>query len=75
MYRVIKFFTDLQDDNHPYYVGDEFPRKDKEVDEERITELASNKNRQGCPLIQLVEEKEAVPKKPKKAATKKAAEK
>ena len=62
MYKVIKAFTDLQDDNHKYDVGDEYPRKDLSVLPSRIKELASSKNRQGCPLIEEIEEK---PKKKK----------
>ena len=26
MYKVIKYFTDLQDNEHPYNAGDTFPR-------------------------------------------------
>ncbi len=55
-YRVIHFFTDLQDFNHAYRVGDIFPRTGVKVTEERIAALASNKNKQGKPLIEKVEE-------------------
>lgn len=67
MYKVLKYFTDLQDNNHAYNVGDEFPRKGLEVAEERLAELAGCNNKQGQPLIQLVEEpkKKAAPKKKK----------
>lgn len=57
MYRVIKSFTDLQDNNYAYSVGDTFPHNGVEVDAERIAELASDKNLQGVPLIEGVEEK------------------
>ena len=57
MYRVIKSFTDLQDNNYAYYVGDTFPRNGVEVGAERIAELASDKNRIGTPLIEEVAEK------------------
>ena len=57
MYRVIKSFTDLQDDNYVYYVGDTFPHNGVEVGAERIAELASDKNRLGVPLIEEVAEK------------------
>ena len=57
MYRVIKAFTDLQDNNHAYSVGDTFPHNGVEVDAERITELASDKNRRGVPLIEEIAEK------------------
>lgn len=56
MYKVISYFTDLQDFNHPYKVGDEFPRLGLKVSDKRLEELASNKNRQGKPLIKKVEE-------------------
>lgn len=73
MYRVIKFFTDLHDGNQPYNVGDTFPRKGIQVTEERLQELVRSDNKQGVPLIELVEEMptEEVPVKP---AAKKAPE-
>ena len=57
MYKVIKSFTDLQDNNYAYYVGDTFPRNGVEVGAERIAELSSDKNLQGVPLIEEVVEK------------------
>ena len=39
MYKVIHYFTDLQDFNHPYDVGDTFPRQGVSVTEERLKEL------------------------------------
>ena len=51
MYKVVKYFTDLQDDNHAYNVGDTYPREGLSVTKKRINELKSNKNRQGIPLI------------------------
>ena len=57
MYKVIKSFTDLQDNNHAYSVGDTFPHDGVEVDAERIAELASDKNRLGVPLIEEIAEK------------------
>ena len=57
MYKVIKYFTDLQDNNYAYYVGDTFPRNGVEVGAERIAELASGKNRLGVPLIEEIAEK------------------
>lgn len=70
MYKVIKRFHDLQDATktkngmiyHEYNVGDEFPRKGMDVSEERLEELAGEGNKQGVPLIELVEE-EATAKK------------
>ena len=57
MYKVIKSFTDLQDNNYAYYVGDTFPHNGVEVGAERIAELASDKNRRGIPLIEEIAEK------------------
>ena len=57
MYKVIKPFTDLQDNNYAYYVGDTFPHNGVDVGAERIAELASDKNRRGIPLIEEVAEK------------------
>lgn len=65
MYKVIHFFTDLQDNDHPYNVGDTFPRGGADVTEERIAELAGAGNKQGTPLIKQVAEKKA--KKPAKS--------
>lgn len=57
MYRVIKAFRDLKDNNHVYSVGDTFPHNGVEVVAERIAELASDKNRLGVPLIEEIAEK------------------
>lgn len=54
-YVVINFFTDLRDYDHPYNAGDEFPRQGVNVGEERLAELSGNGNRQGRPLIRLVD--------------------
>lgn len=56
MYKVIKYFTDLQDNNFAYNVGDTYPREGFEVLASRIKELSSKKNRQGTPLIEKVED-------------------
>lgn len=53
MCKVIKKFTDLQDGNHVYNVGDVYPREGYTPSEKRIAELASDKNRQGVPLIEV----------------------
>lgn len=53
MCKVIKKFTDLQDGNHVYNVGDTYPREGYTPSEERIAELASDKNKQGVPLIEV----------------------
>lgn len=68
MYRVIAHFCDLQDANHAYQKGDIFPREGNKVSDERLKELESEKNKQGRPLIEYVEE-------PEKRATKKVSQK
>lgn len=67
MYKVIKFFTDLHDNNYPYGVGDTYPRQGMTATEERIAELTGSNNKQGQPLIELVKEA------PAKKTTKKTA--
>lgn len=65
MYKVVKHFHDLLDSKktkggvmyHEYNVGDVYPRKGLKPSAERIEELAGKDNKQGTPLIQLVEEK------------------
>ena len=57
MYKVIKSFYDLKDNNHVYSVGDTFPRNGVEAGAERVAELSSDKNLQGVPLIEEVTEK------------------
>ena len=52
MYKVIRHFTDLQDNGYTYNEGDTFPHDGLSVTKERIIELSSNKNRQKKPLIQ-----------------------
>lgn len=59
-YKVIKYFTDIQDCYFPYNVGDLFPRIGKDVSAERIKELSTGANRQGVPLIELVEDTKIV---------------
>ena len=57
MYKVIKHFIDLQDNNYKYDVGDTYPRKGLNVLQSRINELASDKNLQKTPLIEEIPEK------------------
>ena len=75
MYKVIKHFTDMQDNNYAYYPEDParntYPRKGLNVLPSRIKELASDKNRQGCPLIEEIPDVEDKPEK-KTRSTKKA---
>lgn len=67
MYKVIKHFVDLQDNNHKYDVGDTYPRKGLNVLQSRINELASNKNKQKTPLIEEIPEETETPKRKKSA--------
>ena len=67
MYRVIKAFVDLQDNNYKYDINDIYPRKGLNVLQSRINELASNKNLQKTPLIEEIPEKVEEPKKEKKS--------
>ena len=76
-YKVVKYFTDANDNHHAYKTGDTFPRKGVEVSAERIEELATDKNKRGIPLIEAVKEKPAkaekteTAEKPAKATPKK----
>ena len=69
-YRVIKAFTDIQDDLHPYEVGDVYPRDGVVVLQSRANELLSKHNRRGEQLIEEVDDGEDKPTKPKKKASK-----
>jgi hypothetical protein len=61
----------MQDNNFAYNVGDEYPRKGLSVLPSRIKELATDKNRQGVPLIEEIPDVEEAPEK-KTKSTKKA---
>jgi hypothetical protein len=69
MYKVIKYFTDLQDHGYKYAEGDTYPRKGYEPSAKRIEMLSTKKNRRKTVLIEAVPEEtaEAEPKeKPRK---------
>ena len=70
LYKVVKHFSDMQDNNFAYQVGDEFPRKNFSVLPSRIRELATDKNRQGVPLIEEVPDIEEAPEKKTKSTNK-----
>lgn len=53
-YRVTEYFTDMQDGNHAYHVGDTFPRQGVTVTTDRIKELSTGANRRGIALIEEV---------------------
>lgn len=78
MYRVLVYFTDLQDNGHAYHAGDIFPREGLAVTQKRFDELASDENRRKKPLIEKVDQKESTEKpeaeqeeKPKRKSRKK----
>lgn len=76
MYKVIRLFTDLQDNGHKYEVGDEYPRLGLKPSLARITELSGSNNRQKTPLIVEVDdlaEKQEAEDKPKRKTSKKKA--
>ena len=60
----------MQDNNFAYRVGDEYPRKGMSVLPSRIKELASDKNRQGVPLIEEIPDLEGKPEKKTKTIKK-----
>ena len=74
MYKVIKHFTDMQDNNYAYDPTDParniYPRKGLSVLPSRIKELASDKNRQGVPLIEEIPEVEEKSEKKTKSTKK-----
>lgn len=77
MYEVIKYFTDLEDDNFAYHVGDTYPREGKEVTMERINALLSGNNKRNAKFIveqipSVSEAKEEAQKETKEAPKKKA---
>lgn len=54
-YVVVRDFKDLQDNDHIYRVGDEYPRSGR-AKKARIDELSSENNKIGQPLIKEVGE-------------------
>lgn len=64
-YKVVKAFSDLQDNRHLYNVGDTFPHRGVEVSEDRLKELSGSSNKLGTPLIKEVKPKSKTTKKKK----------
>ena len=60
MFKVIKEFRDLKDNNYIYRINDIYPYANKEVSSERIQELASKKNLIGKNLIKQLKKNELV---------------
>ena len=55
MYKTVVMFTDLQDNNYKYEVGDEYPRLGLKPSLARIKELSTPANRRGVALIEEVD--------------------
>ena len=70
MYKVIRYFEDIQDEMHPYNIGDIFPRDGMSVSADRLDELSTERNLQRTPLIEFVSEVEK-PETAKKARKRK----
>ena len=60
MFKVISEFADLQDCNHIYSKGDEYPRKGYSPSADRVDSLLTGKNLLQRPLIQKVEDPDPV---------------
>lgn len=50
-YRVIKSFSDLQDNSYKYGVGDAYPRTGFIASEDRVRELSTTMNKRGVAFI------------------------
>lgn len=72
MYKVVKDFTDLTDNNHVYLAGDTYPRKGAKPDAKRVDELSSKFNKRGEVLIEAVETPQKAEISPEKEENKKA---
>ncbi|AJI23884.1 hypothetical protein H8R29_11365 [Priestia megaterium] len=56
-FEVIEDFKDLQDKNKIYRKGDWYPKPaNKNINDERLEELLTNKNKQGRPVIKELEQ-------------------
>lgn len=56
MYRVVRYFEDLQDNGYAYKAGDKFPREGMTVSDARINILSSADNLQHTKLIEWVDD-------------------
>ena len=77
MYKAIELFTDLQDNNYRYEVGDEYPRQGLKPTKKRINELLGDSNRRHRPVIEEIVEEvvEEIKEEPKKVTPKKGGKK
>lgn len=71
MYKVLRYFEDIQDEMHPYNIGDIFPRDGMRVSADRLTELSTDRNLQRTPLIEFVPEPDEKPESVKKVGRRK----
>lgn len=71
MYKVLRYFEDIQDEMHPYNIGDKFPRDGMRVSADRLTELSTDRNLQRTPLIEFVPEPDEKPESVKKGGRRK----
>lgn len=68
MYRVVRKFKDLEDNNFIYREGDIYPRAEKNIEEiskERIKALSTKKNKIGEVLIEEIKDDKNANNKPK----------
>ena len=56
-YEVLEYFTDLQDGNYEYKVGDVYPHAGYTPTEKRINDLASDNNVRNHPIIKAISDK------------------
>ena len=54
MYRTLVAFNDLQDNQRSYRAGETYPRPGLKASKARLTELSTNDNRMGFPLIEQI---------------------
>lgn len=69
-YEVVRFFTDAQDNEHPYNEGDIYPRGGLSVSQERIRDLMNGNNFQRVQLIKPIFNEKKVEKVAKKIVEK-----
>jgi hypothetical protein len=50
--KVLKSFTDEQDNGHVNWKGDDYPRAGLKPSDKRVEYLASDKNKLGVPVIE-----------------------
>lgn len=58
-YVCVKSFSDLQDHDHIYRPGDEYPRAGVDVSIDRLTSLSSTSNKTGQPVIEFIDDEVA----------------